>query len=96
MQRGEGDGNISGLNRGAVGLPALVVSRLDPGGRQSLDGVVLQESTILWLETEHLAGRIVEGPGEAGSIVGTGLGTLLPVRDRGLRGERGSVRVWDY
>ena len=88
--------DISWLDRGAVGLPALVVSRLDPRGRQSLDGVVLQESTILWLETEHLAGRIVEGPGEAGSIVGTGLGTLLPVRDRGLRGERGSVRVWDY
>ena len=93
--RGEERG--SGLNRGAVGIPALVVSRLDPRGSQSLDGVVLQEATLLRLETEHLAGRIVEGPGEAGSIVGTGLGTLLPVRDRGLGGEReGSVRVRDY
>ena len=64
-----------------------MVSRLDPGGCHSLDGVVLQEATLLWLEPEHLAGRVVEGPGEAGTIVGTGLGTLLPVRDRGL-GER--------
>ena len=74
----------SGLDGGTVGLPALVVPRLDPGGRQSLDGVVLEEATLQWLETQHLAGRLVEGPGEAGSIVGAGLGTLLPVRDRGL------------
>ena len=92
--RGEERG--SGLDRGTVGIPALVVSRLDPRGSQSLDGVVLQEATLLRLETEHLAGRIVEGPGEAGSIVGTGLGTLLPVRDRGLGGREGSVRVRDY
>ena len=71
-------------------MPALVVSRLDPRGCQSLDGVVPEEATVPRLEAEHLAGRIVEGPGEAGGVVGTGLGTLLPLRDRGL-GERGSV-----
>ena len=76
--------DISRLDRGAVGLPALVISRLDPRGSQSLDRVVLQEATVLRLEPQHLAGHVVEGPGETGSSVGTGLGTLLPVRDRGL------------
>ena len=90
MQRGEGDGNISGLNRGAVGVPAFVVARLNPRGCHSLDGVVLDEATVLRLQAEHLAGRVVEGPGEAGTIVGTGLGTLLPDRDRGL-GERSVI-----
>jgi len=67
-----------------------VVSRLDPRGCQSLDGVVPQEATVPRLEAEHLAGRIVEGPGEAGGVVGTGLGTLLPLRDRG---RIGNIRV---
>ena len=61
-----------------------MISRLHPRGCQPLDGVVLQEATVLRLEPQDLAGHVVEGPGEAGSSVGTGLGTLLPVRDRGL------------
>ena len=83
-------GGISGLSRGAVGVPALVVARLNPRGCHSLDGVVLDEATVLRLQAEHLAGRVVEGPGEAGGVIGTGLGTLLPDRDRGL-GERSVI-----
>ena len=93
-QRG-GIPTISGLNRGAVGVPALVVARLDPRSLQSLDWVVAEEATVPRLEAEHLAGRVVEGPGEAGCIVGTGLGTLLPVRDSGLGRERSS-QYWDW
>ena len=68
-----------------------MISRLHPRSSQSLDRVVLQEATVLRLEPQHLAGHVVEGPGEAGTIVSTGLGALLPVRDRGLGAEKGSV-----
>ena len=50
--------SASWLDRGAVGLPALVVARLDARGRQSVDVHVSQEPAHPGLETEHRTGRL--------------------------------------